>query len=150
MAIQPSKSSSNGMKQLRRNAVSNIAFLLLLVAGAVVIWQIVSTAIGPVTTSPTVQLYLEETFTPINDQLALALPTGVPEFTAKPSATALPLLAVYYCGNRDNPGEICSPKFGPTPTSAPLLRCDDPRLIGGEDCFWPTPTPSQPPELFWQ
>jgi hypothetical protein len=35
-------------------------------------------------------------------------------------------------------GEYCTNPYAPlTPT--PMLRCDDPRLIGGQFCVWPTP-----------
>ncbi len=150
MAPSSPNRQSEGTKLHRRFSGSMMAMWCLLAVGALVTWQLVRTANEPLPAPSTVQPYVEATSTPLALNLALAPLTETPENTQVPKSTALPVLTVYYCGNRDNPGEICTPQFGPSPTPAPLLRCDDSRLIGGQDCFWPAPTPESPLDPLWK
>jgi hypothetical protein len=150
MAVPPPKQRLDETMPHRRATASIVALWCLLALGAFVTWQVVRTADAPLPEFPTAQPFHEATPTTHDAQLAITQLTKISDGTPKPTSTGLPVLIVYYCGNRDNPGEICSPLLGPSPTSAPLLRCDDARLIGGQDCFWPTRAPESPFQTFWK
>jgi len=135
----------------RRTVVDLAALWLLLALAAIVIWQILQTANASLPAMPTLQP--EATLAPVVGQVALALPTNTPEETPSPMPTPSPIPTIP-CEKTKIPREMCSVPYTILPTPTPLLRCDDSRLIGGQFCVWPapTPTPTEKPavESLWE
>jgi hypothetical protein len=135
----PLPNSVEHASKLRRRTVA--AMWLLVLIGAVLIWQIARTANEPLLAIPTTQPQDEPTLAPVVAQVTVAPPTNTPENTPQPRPTNTPLPLTNYCASWMKAGEYCTNPYAPlTPT--PTLRCDDARLIGGQYCVWPTPTPA--------
>jgi hypothetical protein len=131
----------HGPKRRRRTLKELAAMWLLVAMGAVLIWQITRTANEPLPAIPTVQPQHESTVALVAAQITSAPPTDTPEDTPRPKRTSTPQPLVNYCASWMKSGEYCTNPYAPlTPT--PMLRRDDPQLIGGQFCVWPTRTPA--------
>jgi hypothetical protein len=137
----PPKSAVHGSKPHRRTVRGLAAMWLLVGVGAVLIWQLVRTTNEALPVLPTAQPQREATLAPVVAQVTLAPPTDIPEDTPTPRRIRTPRPLINYCASWMKRGEDCTDPFSP-PTPTPMLRCDDPRLIGGQFCVWPTPTPA--------
>jgi hypothetical protein len=126
----------------RRRTMKALAAMWLLVGiGAVLIWQVARTANEPLPAIPTKQPQPELTQTPAVAQVTFVRPTVTPDETPRPRRTTTPQPLDNDCASWMKSGEYCTNPYAPlTPT--PMLQCDDSRLIGGQFCVWPTPTPA--------
>lgn len=132
-------------KHRRRTPRELAALGILLALGAIVVWQILQTANASLQAMPTRQA--EATLAPVAGQVNLALPISTREETPTQWPTPSPIPTIP-CDIAKIPREICGPLHTVLPTPTPIFRCDDPRLIGGQFCVWPTPTPGV--ESLWE
>jgi hypothetical protein len=138
----PLPKSVDHVPRLRRRTVKELAAMWLLVGiGAVLIWQVARTANEPLPALPTAQQQGEPAQAPAVAQVTVAPPTVTPENTPRPRRTRTPDPLTNYCASWMKSGDYCTNPYAPiTPT--PMLQCDDSRLIGGQFCVWPSPTPA--------
>jgi hypothetical protein len=149
MTVPPNKVID--LPKPHRRTVGELAALSVLLAiGAVLTWEIMQTANASLPAVPTAQPNREVTLAPISAQQLKVLPTNTPEDTPTPKPTPSPFPTIIYCGNTTNPGQICTVPVTPLPTPTPMMSCDDPRLIGGQFCLWPTPAPEPAIKRMWK
>jgi hypothetical protein len=124
-----------------RTARALVGMWLLIGLGAVVIWQLGRTAGEPMPDIPTPQARSEPALAPAVTLVTSAPPTPTPEDTPRPRRRRTPEPLAGTCAIWTELGEYCTNPYAP-PTPTPPMRCDDPRLIGGQICVWPSPTPA--------